>query len=165
MGSVIHSFWWAPAESLPRVPTSEWLVLSLQFFSLNPSSSSPSYRSMYPPPSPSLASSHRSIIIILWHTISKWKTKSLQLQQNARRAGDGGMMYPLRRQKFVIFWHVHNQQRIFSLQSSPQGIITLLSLSFLSLLPTQFFPPYFCSSSFRMDNTIGLAELFCLFCF
>ena len=40
-----------------------------------------------------------------------------------------------------------------------------LSLSFLSLLPTQFFPPYFCSSSFRMDNTIGLAELFCLFCF
>lgn len=64
------------------------------------------------PPTPSLLP-YRSIIIILWHTISKWKTKSLQLLP--------------RFTKFVIFWHVHNQQHLDNLlfalhrSSSKQG--------------------------------------------
>ena len=68
--------------------------------------------------------SHRSIIIILWHTISKWKTKSLQLRQT----------------KFVIFWHVHNSttnrtSSSLTQSSSPQGIvITLLILSSVFLV-------------------------------
>ena len=45
-----------------------------------------SYQSILPF---SLPTSHRSIIIILWHTISKWKTKSLQLQNATRAPGMG----------------------------------------------------------------------------
>ena len=124
--------------------------------------------SKYDPSSPS--SSHRSIIIILWHTISKWKTKSLQLQ-NAR--WDGNITRADKICDLFDMFTINNEYNSSLTQSSPQGIITLLSLSRSLSLSSVFLMFQFLFSSFfffvRLLLRSGwiiilLAWQNCLFC-